>query len=131
MTLQLILDRACLSVRRVAGGAVAEWRFAPGDIFFQGHFPSGPVLPAVVQVGAAVMLASRLLGAPQRLSEVTRAKFTNPTGPGALLRMELSVKPEEDKRHKVRAVLTDGDLPVSELVLRVEPQTEARAATKS
>jgi 3-hydroxymyristoyl/3-hydroxydecanoyl-(acyl carrier protein) dehydratase len=131
MNLQGAIDRACLSLRGEPAMATAELRFSEDDFFFEGHFPTGPVLPAVVQVGAVVELASRLLGAPQRLAEVTRAKFTNPTGPGRLLTLTLAIEAEPG-RHKVRATLADGDVQISELVLRVEAQAEgARATTKS
>lgn len=98
---------------------VARLRFSGDEIFFRGHFPDGPVLPAVVQVAAAVHFAGQLLGREVRLAEVTRAKFTNPTGPGRELLLTLSVEPAEEGRTKVRALIRDGGNQVAELTLRV------------
>ena len=78
-----------------------------------------PVLPAVVQVAAAVHFAGRLLGREVRLAEVSRAKFMNPTGPGRELELTLGAEPVEEGRTRVKAVLRDGDKDVAELTLRV------------
>lgn len=93
--------------------------FSGAEDFFRGHFPDGPVLPAVVQVAAAVHFAGRLLGRPVRLAEVTRAKFMNPTGPGRELELSVGVEPAEEGRSRVKALLRDGDKEVAELTLRV------------
>ncbi|MBK8206517.1 MAG: acyl-CoA synthetase [Planctomycetes bacterium] len=101
------------------GTCTARLRFSGREDFFQGHFPGGPVLPAVVQIAAVVNLASRLAGQELRLSEVTRAKFMNPTGPGRELAMQLTLDPEVEGRRRVKATLFDGELEVAELTLRV------------
>ncbi|MBE7492159.1 MAG: hypothetical protein HS108_10440 [Planctomycetes bacterium] len=119
MNLQQTLRRALQNVAADAAGARAELRFAGDEFFFEGHFPGAPVLPAVVQVGAAVELASRVLNMPQRLVEVTRAKFTSPTGPGRVLTLVVTLD-AENGRHRVRASMHDGETPVSEFTLRVE-----------
>jgi 3-hydroxyacyl-[acyl-carrier-protein] dehydratase len=98
---------------------VVRLRFSGSEDFFKGHFPDGPVLPAVVQVAAAVHFAGRLIGRAVRLAEVTRAKFMNPTGPGRELELSVSVEPEEEGRSRVKALLRDGDTEVAELTLRV------------
>ncbi len=123
MTLQEALNRALLSLQGDTRSARAEFRFQGDEFFFQGHFPQGPVLPAVVQVGAAIELCSRLLQCPQRLVEVTRAKFTNPTGPGRLLHLTLAMDDAADARTRVRAALTEGEIQISEFALRLEPDT--------
>lgn len=119
MNLQQTLDRALQDITADATGARAELRFAGDEFFFEGHFPSGPVLPAVVQVGAAVELASRALKVPQRLVEVTRAKFTSPTGPGRVLNLRLVID-ADGERHRVKATMHEGETLVSEFTLRVE-----------
>lgn len=124
MELQPVIERAMVSLSGDVASASAQFRFAPDEFFFKGHFPSGPVLPAVVQLGAVVALASRLIGAPQRLCEVTRSKFTNPTGPGRLLGVAIEIEAAGSGRHKVRAAWSDGETPVSEFALRVEPTGE-------
>jgi 3-hydroxyacyl-[acyl-carrier-protein] dehydratase len=97
----------------------ARLRFSGDEAFFRGHFPDGPVLPAVVQVAAAVYFAGRILGRVVRLAEVTRAKFMNPTGPGRELLLEFTLEPAEEGRTRVKAVIHDGKNTVAELTLRV------------
>jgi 3-hydroxyacyl-[acyl-carrier-protein] dehydratase len=97
----------------------ARLRFSGDEVFFRGHFPDGPVLPAVVQVAAAVHFAGRLLGRGVRLAEVSRAKFMNPTGPGRELVLSVATDLAEEGRVKVKALLRDGESVVAELTLRV------------
>ncbi|MCC6464256.1 MAG: hypothetical protein IT463_02820 [Planctomycetes bacterium] len=118
------LQHATLAVQPEGNSLRARLCFSGREFFFQGHFPERPVLPAVVQVAAAVHFAGLLLGGPQRLAEVTRAKFQSPTGPGVELALQLVVDAPEPGRTRVRASLHDGDTEVSELVLRVVPEPE-------
>lgn len=61
---------------------VRRYRFAPGFIGFSGHFPDNPILPAIVQVCAAVSLAEEEGGKAVRLAAVRSAKFLSPIRPG-------------------------------------------------
>jgi 3-hydroxyacyl-[acyl-carrier-protein] dehydratase len=97
----------------------ARLSFSGREEFFRGHFPDGPVLPAVVQVAAAVHFAGRVLGREVALAEVTRAKFMNPTGPRRELVLELALDAAEEGRTRVKALIRDGDKEVAELTLRV------------
>jgi 3-hydroxyacyl-[acyl-carrier-protein] dehydratase len=97
----------------------ARLRFSGDEVFFRGHFPDGPVLPAVVQVAAVVHFAGRALGRGVRLAEVTRAKFLSPTGPGRELVLNVATEPAEEGRVKVKALIRDGENVVAELTLRV------------
>jgi 3-hydroxyacyl-[acyl-carrier-protein] dehydratase len=106
------------ATRDFAAGT-ARLRFSGEEAFFRGHFPDGPVLPAVVQVAAAVHFAGRMLGRVVHLAEVTRAKFMNPTGPGRELVLALALDAAEEGRTRVKAVLRDGERVVAELTLRV------------
>ena len=115
MSLSADIEAATLAF---ADGA-AQLRFSGDEPFFRGHFPDGPVLPAVVQVAAAVHFAGRVLGRAVRLAEVTRAKFMNPTGPGRELVLAVTVEPAEEGRMRVKALIRDGDSVVAELTLRV------------
>lgn len=119
MTLAEDIARATIAFEAGANEGTARLRFAGDEVFFKGHFPEQPVLPAVVQVAAAVDFASRIAGQPLRLSEVTRAKFTNPTGPGRELVLQVSIEPVQEGKRRVKALLRDGELDVAELNLRV------------
>jgi 3-hydroxyacyl-[acyl-carrier-protein] dehydratase len=50
-------------------------RFAPDFPGFAGHFPGYAVLPAVVQILAAVVLAEAVTGRRLRLRQIDNAKF--------------------------------------------------------
>lgn len=119
MTLTEDISRATIAFEAGANEGTARLRFAGDEVFFKGHFPQAPVLPAVVQVAAAVDFASRIAGERLRLSEVTRAKFTNPTGPGRDLLMHLTLEPVQEGKRRVKALIKDGELEVAELSLRV------------
>jgi 3-hydroxyacyl-[acyl-carrier-protein] dehydratase len=75
------------SKREVLAGAGTEtgahrYRFDPGFIGFEGHFPGNPVLPALVQIRAVMSLAEAEGGKTLRLAAVRSAKFLAPIRPG-------------------------------------------------
>lgn len=100
-------------------GGTARLRFSGDEVFFRGHFPDGPVLPAVVQVAASVHFAGKLLGRDVKLAEVTRSKFMHPTGPGRDLVLTVMCDDAEEGKTRVKALLGDGEKDVAELTLRV------------
>jgi 3-hydroxyacyl-[acyl-carrier-protein] dehydratase len=73
-----------------------RYRFDPGFIGFSGHFPGNPVLPAIVQIRAAVSLAEEEGGKTLRLSAVRSAKFLAP------------IRPDEDVWIRVRRRVGSG-----------------------
>jgi 3-hydroxyacyl-[acyl-carrier-protein] dehydratase len=72
-----------------AGSAVGRFRFEEGFAGFRGHFPGRPLLPAVVQVMAALLVAGEVWGeAAGEAVSVDRAKFLLPIGPGAEIQVQ-------------------------------------------
>jgi beta-hydroxyacyl-ACP dehydratase FabZ len=78
--------------------------------FFVGHFPSGPIMPAVLileamaQVGG-VMLLSMVEDAERKLvyfMGIDKAKFRRPVVPGDQLRFELEMLKLRSKTCKMR-----------------------------
>jgi 3-hydroxyacyl-[acyl-carrier-protein] dehydratase len=69
--------------------AVGRFRFDEGFPGFEGHFPGRPLLPAVVQVMAALLVAEEAWGTETGgpLS-VDRAKFLLPLEPGVEIRVQ-------------------------------------------
>lgn len=65
-----------------AGTVVRRFCFAPEFPGFAGHFPGYAVLPAVVQVLTAILVAEELAAAPLRLVGVDGAKFLRQLRPG-------------------------------------------------
>jgi 3-hydroxymyristoyl/3-hydroxydecanoyl-(acyl carrier protein) dehydratase len=67
----------------------------PYDLeIFDGHFPTIPILPGVVQVGWAVDLARAHLQAVGRFMGVTATKFRRLAQPGMVLALTLEYRPE-------------------------------------
>lgn len=59
---------------------------------FEGHFPSRPILPAVVQIQFALDAACRIYHTVYRLKAVSKAKFSRPVPPNSLLTVTISSK---------------------------------------
>lgn len=77
-----------------SGAAVGRYRFDEAFVGFQGHFPGRPLLPAVVQIMAALHVAGEVwkdLSHPPL--SVDRAKFTLPVAPGDEVEVRCERKP--------------------------------------
>lgn len=62
----------------------------PGTLeVFQGHFPGRPILPGVVQVHWAVLLAGRSFGHPGAFRGIEALKFHRVIGPGMPVQLAL------------------------------------------
>ena len=58
-----------------------DFLFSPDFLGFSGHFPGRPVLPAVVQVLAAVSAVEEAEGSELELRRIDKAKFVIQVGP--------------------------------------------------
>lgn len=79
------------------------------DFFFQGHFPSHPIMPGVLviealaQVGGVVMLCvHKNHGKIAYLMSIDHAKFRHPVFPGDTLRLEVEVMRSRSKTGQCR-----------------------------
>lgn len=81
----------------------ATWA-VPGDHpAFAGHFPSRPIVPGVVLLDHALLLAARMRGAPHAVGwQVAQAKFFEPVGPSQALRFTLRTTPRGAVAFSVR-----------------------------
>ena len=95
--------------------ATVEVSFPPGFSGFQGHFPEQPVLPGVCQIGTAVVLAGRMRGTPQVLTEIINAKFVAMVVPDQLLLLRGTLADG-----LLRVSITSNGERVAEFKLRVE-----------
>lgn len=74
----------------VADGVAELTLFIPPDLAqCEGHFPGRPVLPGVVQVDWAVMLAARHLGVAIDAAQKLQVKFRRVTQPGMTVVLRL------------------------------------------
>lgn len=80
------------------GTEARRYLFAPGFPGFSGHFPSDPILPAIVQMMTVVSFASERAGTPLRLAGVANAKFLSP------------IRPDEEVLVRYRKVAEDGKI---------------------
>lgn len=71
----------------------------PSLAYFRGHFPSFAVLPGVVQVDWAMLLARRYLAMPRSTVRAMRVKFARPVRPDADLTLTLDYDRAERLLH--------------------------------
>jgi 3-hydroxymyristoyl/3-hydroxydecanoyl-(acyl carrier protein) dehydratase len=95
--------------------AEAGIAFDEGFSGFKGHFPEQPILPGVCQIALAMVMAERMRGTRQVLTEVVNAKFVSMVRPGQRLQVECALADG-----LLRAKLHSGETRVAEFKLRVE-----------
>jgi 3-hydroxyacyl-[acyl-carrier-protein] dehydratase len=66
------------------------WRVPPDHPAFAGHFPGRAIVPGVVLLDQALLLAQDRLGVKGGAWQVAQAKFLSPCGPGDELVFELN-----------------------------------------
>jgi 3-hydroxymyristoyl/3-hydroxydecanoyl-(acyl carrier protein) dehydratase len=64
----------------------------PALIYFQGHFPSSPILPGVVQLGWAIQYARELFPLQGEFNAMEALKFQQVLQPGDRPSLELEFK---------------------------------------
>lgn len=87
-------------------GCRAELTVAPGSLWFNGHFPGHPVLPAIAHLAVAVRL-HRQCDEPGALSGVEALRFAEPVRPGERLVAHLAAC-DEQMRARFSLVRPDG-----------------------
>ena len=86
-----------LKMRREPGMVTLKLVFPETSDYYNGHFPSFKLLPAVAQVDMTVMLAQALLGTPDTVARIQRTKFSYPILPNVPAILEMSYKAESGK----------------------------------
>lgn len=85
---QAIADAAAGPLEREGAQAASRlFHFEPGFLGFSGHFPGYPILPAIVQIMAAISVAREWKGEPLELSAVKNAKFRIKLEPGQVIKV--------------------------------------------
>ena len=74
--------------------AESSWTVPADHPAFAGHFPSRPIVPGVVLLDHAIVLAGQLLGRPYEGGwQVAQAKFFVPVGPAQVVHFSLQTTP--------------------------------------
>jgi 3-hydroxyacyl-[acyl-carrier-protein] dehydratase len=83
------------------GGDEGQNSYCFGEDFigFAGHFPAYPILPAVLQILLAELLAEQVQGEPLQFLSVERAKFTQPLRPGDRIEVRVSCLDQQGQLH--------------------------------
>lgn len=74
----------------------ARYLFEAGFPGFDGHFPGRPVLPGVCMLKAAVVTLEDWHATAIRVSEVRKARFLSPLGPGQELEVRCIAHKQTD-----------------------------------
>jgi 3-hydroxymyristoyl/3-hydroxydecanoyl-(acyl carrier protein) dehydratase len=72
-----------------AAGAEVDLVVPPGLRYFRGHFPGAPVVPGVVQIQWAILLARKLLQAGGEFAGMKAVKFLEVMLPGTTATLKL------------------------------------------
>ena len=78
------------------------WRVPVDHPAFAGHFPGQPILPGVVLLDRALLVAQAQDGRHEGCWQVSQAKFLSPCGPGDELGFALRLGPRDGYAFIVR-----------------------------
>jgi 3-hydroxymyristoyl/3-hydroxydecanoyl-(acyl carrier protein) dehydratase len=85
-----------VSLNGSAGRAEANVLFAADSPVFAGHFPGKPIVPGVVWIEIALVLATKLLSRQITLRRISSARFKRPVGPCDGVSIELDARAENN-----------------------------------
>ena len=102
------------------GRPMAEFKFPPDFIGFQGHFPAKSILPGACQIQCLLTLLEHVSGKALALKEIVLAKYVVPVLPDELVSCVPSEAPDfSGAETTVKAIITRNGERVSELRIRV------------
>lgn len=116
---------AMLELREEGDVTEADFRFGPGFLGFDGHFPGQPILPAVCSVQAAMVMLEQRYGSV-RLREIELAKFSTPATSDETLTYRCVRKATESGEVVVRTTVRRGEESIARMRLRVAFEGEER-----
>lgn len=109
-----------LARRDATGHTELDLEVAPGNPWFEGHFPEFAIMPGVVQIGWAAHFGHALFGLGPGVLSMDQIKFKRPILPGA--RLTLTLKPDAAS-HKLRYEYRDAEQSYSSGTLHFDPGT--------
>lgn len=105
------ISRSALTpVSPTADGGDQRFCFNADFPGFAGHFPGYPILPAILQVLLAQMVAEELTGNPLQLAALERAKFMRQIRPDETVTVTVVCKEKEELFRYAVQLLVDGEI---------------------
>ena len=117
----LLIDKVVNIVKNESATGIKN--VTVNEPYFQGHFPSSPVLPGVLQIEsmaqtAAVLVAKSLdisdSSALVLLTTIDNAKFRKPVTPGDVMALSISVEKMRNKLWKFKGEVSVNSQKMSE-----------------
>jgi 3-hydroxyacyl-[acyl-carrier-protein] dehydratase len=88
-----------------------EWttqvQVVPESLWFSGHFPGDPVLPAIAQLGMVFDAVCKVSGLQCRIAGFSRVKFKKIIRPGDCLKITIRSKKDEEGMYAFRILIGD------------------------
>lgn len=81
----------------------AHWTVPVDHPALAGHFPGRPIVPGVVLLDRAILLASRFHDCPPLGLRLGSVKFLSPVGPGEVLEFSFQTTPTGTLEFSIRA----------------------------
>lgn len=81
----------------------AAWTVPADHPAFPGHFPGRPIVPGVVLLDRAILLAAGFLNRPATGLRLGGAKFLSPVGPGETLHFSFQASASGALQFSIRA----------------------------
>ncbi len=96
---QAIAAAAVAPARQETMSGQQSFCFKSDFLGFSGHFPDYPILPAVLQVLIAHMLAETIMGVPLSVMALNRAKFVQQVRPNDQVDVQVTCREKEGELH--------------------------------
>lgn len=116
---QEIENSALEPIEQTESGGRRSFQFNGDFIGFAGHFPDYPILPAVLQVLLAQMVAEQLVGKPMKFSSLTRAKFSEQLRPDMPIDVRVT-RSEQEGSHLCRCELHTAEKRAASFMLQLD-----------
>jgi 3-hydroxyacyl-[acyl-carrier-protein] dehydratase len=89
-----------------------EVQVPPESLWFSGHFPGYPVLPAIAQLGMVLEAVCKASGVRFRIAGISRVKFRKMIRPGECLKITILPRKDQEGVYTFR-ILTGDDIACS------------------
>lgn len=89
------------------GAWYTEVQVVPESLWFSGHFPGDPILPAIAQLGMVFDAVCKVSGFGFRIAGFSRVKFKKIIRPGDCLKIFIRSKKDQEGVYAFRILIGD------------------------